>query len=124
MGSAGFDSAVKKHSRKFSEAAVEMAPAASTAWRKVAITRLADKRTAVMHIIEIALITNGAARPCRTPEDEQAYFESASSYAPALRRAVAFVATVGVVVIALQVASAGAALHRGGVEIASISVGG
>lgn len=77
-----------------------------------------------MHIIETALLTNTAARHRRTREGEQAYFERASSYAPALRRAVVFVATVGIVVIALQVASAGAALDHTGVEIASILVEG
>lgn len=77
-----------------------------------------------MHIIETALLTNAAARQRRTSEGEQAYFERASSYAPALRRAVAFVATVGIVVIALQAASAGAVLDRDRLEIASISVAG
>ena len=77
-----------------------------------------------MNIIETALLTNSAAHQHRTREDEQAYFERASSYAPALRRAVAFVATVGIVVIALQVASADAMLDRDGVELASVSIRG
>lgn len=70
-----------------------------------------------MHIIETALVTNAVAR--RTAEAEQAYFERARGSAPALRRAAAFVVTVGIVVIALQVASAGAALHPG-IELAAI----
>ena len=75
-----------------------------------------------MHIIETALLTNAAARRFRKPEAEQAYFERSARYAPALRRAVAFVATVGIVVIALQVASAGATLR--GEQVASISAAG
>jgi hypothetical protein len=75
-----------------------------------------------MHIIETALVTNAVAR--RTADAEQAYFERAARVAPSLRRAIAFVATVGIVVIALQAASAGAALHRGGLQFASISAAG
>jgi hypothetical protein len=75
-----------------------------------------------MHIIEIAAFTNACARQRRSPEAEQAYFERASRYAPTLRRAFGFVVTVGIVVIALQVASAGATLR--GEQVASISVAG
>lgn len=77
-----------------------------------------------MHIVETALLTNAAARKRRTPESEQSYFEQASSHAPALRRAAAFVVTVGVLVMALQVASAGAILNRDAVELASIAMRG
>jgi hypothetical protein len=76
-----------------------------------------------MHVMETALLSNASTNQRRMTEGEQAYFERAAGYAPALRRAFAIAAAIGIVVIALQVASAGA-LRGDGIELAALSIAG
>lgn len=72
-----------------------------------------------MYVIEAALIANLDSRQ-RRAAGRSIGSGRPVTLASVLRRAFAFVATVGIVVIALQIASAGASIH----QVASIAVAG
>ena len=76
-----------------------------------------------MHVIEAALVANLDSAQ-RKAAGGAAEFDRSVRLAPVLRRTLAFVATVGIVVIALQVAAAGASIFNGGEQVASIAIAG